>query len=994
MSLKTLSGHIRLHPEDIDRSSQKLTCTSKNIAEVDINPDALWMLVAGGSKKVQGMARAYLALSAGRKYPNSGAADTAAALPGGKTQQMGGSSSSAAHAAHPPEEPYFNLATAFSLHTVLLSRNHLTQTLGLVQFRNVVRLSLLGNRIRRIEDCEPLGLLSQLAYLSLEFNPVTTVPHYGAHLLRICSFPHPLEDGRCRLRKLDGCAVRMVDITTSALCLQREMVILPELLQRNYLVSFLTHVEKTMRVHAEMRNRGFLIGCLQTNNKLDAIVKHCSKAALCRCGIHETVHATQLLLAKSLRQLKRHKKTALSLDPNDHGVNPPLASALSSSFTIDESVETRTALDGSTISVLDDTTEIVLGDLQWSKDSLRNAEAARVCATCKVCSQEVFRRLISMLDVRLCACLLRIARLLGTSLLSKDVDVLCEMWLSIALSSGETKLADIYAKKMPKVLDDAGPKHESDPRRMNQKDDEERQDKDSSTGKRKALERVPIAEHQPSSSSLASPSDATPPRRRTITKPSVACELFPDNGENEPQEVSSRTSSLQLTEQTLSTASQCASEKQPVGVESPAEEEIIQMDSNMMNTTPDLTGLTSLKACPTPSYPSSDATHLPSILLEGFHSKSTPSARATDESSTGEKARITILTKLHQTGVKTVAFGVWKRALSRRRRLRGFYQRLRARARSLPVQEQVSNPLMIRFVMDCSYSERQRVFFLVWKQRIEEAWRVRMARRRALLRLWRRRAHDLRLCEEMHYAVEMRRIEKAFSVWKRRGVVKSDRRFRECQTRELQAALRHPRGMVSSPANGREAPTRAREGSDPTVPVAIGEKVGLEGRIHDQTTPSERGASPSFRESKEREVHSSSPSAEVGGTPPKPPSTPYVGRALATNDTLADLTVAHPFSEDDVAALVEKASFLLRDREVLIKRLVDQLVECEKARAVSRWYEKKVALLQADLEKRAHREEEARRVRQEYEAELKHLRRCVGELRAERQERLEKLAPC
>ncbi|CCW66455.1 unnamed protein product [Phytomonas sp. Hart1] len=988
MLLKTLSSHIRLHPEDLDRSSQKLTCTSKRITEVDINPSALCRLVAKGSNKVQAMARAYVALLTAEADPN--------------IQPRGLSPGPSNRLAPPTEDSYLNLVLAFSLHTVLLSRNRLTRTLGCVQFRNVVRLSLLGNGLRRVEDCEPLGLLSQLTYLSLEFNPVTALPHYRAHLLRICSFPHSLEDGRCRLRKLDGGTVRMAEITTAALCLQREMGLLPELLQRHHLVSFLTHVEKTMRVHEEMRKCGIVIHCLQTDKKLDEIVKHCSKAVLGKCGIEETVHTTQLLIAQYLKRFKNNQKNVNFMDSSNHEGNPMQISAFSSNLTVNESVEMRMGSNGSVISVLDEASEILLEDLQWSKDTLRNAGAVRTCSNCKVCSQEVFCRLVSMLDVKVCACLLRIARLLGLSLFSKDVDALCGTWLSTVLNTEETILADIYAKKTQTTPNKGYPKrlHMSKSRSINKKL-ENIQEMDFHRQMKKTPKTIDIVECRSRSSSLLSPSEHTPPMEESVAKPNLFCELFPENNVETHEEETPSMRSAPLIEQTLSSASKSTlgkSEKDPENPRSLAEDEkTIQMESDSVTKTEELAELTPLQACLTPSYPSPDASRLGKNIMEVLNSKSTPSDWRTNKSSEDEESRLQILSNAHLTAKKRLVFRVWREILLRNILLRKFYQCVSTRMKSTPILRWVSSLSMLRLVFDLTYLERKRVFFTMWKQRKDEIQVIRNTRKCVFLRLWYRQARTARLCKEIHYKFNRRRAEEVLSIWKRSAMMESERRFRESKTKGIQGPLQPPPAMMASPINGKNQNHLMEKEEGSCFRSHIHEHTSFE--RHPYQSPASNLTFHSFHSFKD-EVQSPSSSfppteRKKVRTPSKaPPASSYEECSLGVEVAMADIRVSHPFSEEDVAALVEKASFLLKDREVLVKRLVDQLVECEKARAVSRWYKEKVVMLQSDMNKRVQREEEERRVRQEYEIELKHLRKSVEELRQERREWFDKLTPC
>ena len=72
------------------------------------------------------------------------------------------------------------------IHTLYLSNNRLTSLQNIDQFKNLSALFLECNRIERIDALYPLRNLPQLTKLNLDLNPVTKLPLFFAHVLRLC----------------------------------------------------------------------------------------------------------------------------------------------------------------------------------------------------------------------------------------------------------------------------------------------------------------------------------------------------------------------------------------------------------------------------------------------------------------------------------------------------------------------------------------------------------------------------------------------------------------------------------------------------------------------------------------------------------------------------------------------------------------------------------------------------------------------------------------
>lgn len=449
MPFTTLSSVVQARPSAISSSLEKLSCSAAGIDEIDIYPAVLSALTAKAAPRtVADEVRAFMHTARSHHKRN---------LQGDPRTQMRASSSSAAMPAA-QEDSYtesFNVGIAMSLHTVLLSRNRIRSLLGVVQFKHCVRLSLLGNRIGSLEDCEPLAMLPDLQYLSLEFNPVTQLPHYRAHLLRICAWPHELSSRTCRLRKLDSTAVTQAEVKHAVLCLQREQTLLPELLYRLQLLAFLNDMEKRSGVHRELRQRGFVFQCAaETAASLEATLERGAAYALGRVPVSGAAHLVRRLVRDRHRLLATAPGTAdrpqsqgegegLSRSPAAPSQTAPNRNA-TATFVNSNQLDTSSIASVSSVASCSFFTDQSEGDAQvlhslsslleakkldWSQAALHRADGAAASETCREWSRDAFRQTLAFLDVRVCAVLLRIARALGQSLNAQDVDHLCQVWL-------------------------------------------------------------------------------------------------------------------------------------------------------------------------------------------------------------------------------------------------------------------------------------------------------------------------------------------------------------------------------------------------------------------------------------------------------------------------------------------------------------------------------------------------------------------------------------
>ncbi|KAG8339763.1 hypothetical protein TRVL_09409 [Trypanosoma vivax] len=374
-----LSRWVQLNPEGIDSSLKRLSCVSKDITEVDVDPTVLVAVLASAAP-----------LSVQRAI---------AELPPHERRTLSEDMSDKSEGQY---KKGLNTAIAFSLHTVLLSRNRITTTLGLLQFKNLVRLSLLGNRVQRIEDCEALSVLFSLQYLTLEFNPVTSLPHYRAHILRICSWPHSLQPKNCRLRKLDTRDVVAVEVEKAAKCLQREKVTMGELVQRMRFLSFLSEANKRITLHHELRRRGLVVQDIISNITVESVVTRCSAQLLTLVDVSAASHLARRLMSGQCNMCDMsHQEAATSLLTGE--ATDVFGSSLAGS-SADQSKSGCTAF------------------------SICPVQSGDIKAFCKDWSRDVFRRASMGLDHKICELLISIARALGKDLSVMDVDHLNKLW--------------------------------------------------------------------------------------------------------------------------------------------------------------------------------------------------------------------------------------------------------------------------------------------------------------------------------------------------------------------------------------------------------------------------------------------------------------------------------------------------------------------------------------------------------------------------------------
>ncbi|KAG5494076.1 hypothetical protein JKF63_01910 [Porcisia hertigi] len=492
MSNVTLSSALRAKPHLVSSSLEKMSCNAQGIAVIDIYPSVLSALVAKGAPdSVAKSARAFMQVARCTQRAQRPSDEcnrdralhgevmslshTATTAPGSDSNS--GRSISKEKKRADNDDSYmscFNVGIAMSLHTILLSRNRISSLLGIVQFKHCVSLSLLGNHIRTIEKCEPLAMLPDLQYLSLEYNPVAQLPHYRAHMLRICSWPQELSPNTCRLRKLDSTPVTTTEVKRAVLCLRCESALMPELLYRMQLLAFLVDIENRQRLHHELRQRGHVLQDLNEHTKMELLLERGVAHALSRIEVAGAAH-----LARQLVRDGRFRPTTSS-SRSPHSTGQPSGATITRRDThrsatntkgvceaVDEKGESAADVTSTTIThfgsdILDQsditsTSTVSSGslftntrpdhadvlqslshllgstELDWSRRSLRRADASHAADTCKVWSKDAFRQTIALLDVRLCTLFLRISRAMGQTLTSHDVDRLCEVWLHAVL---------------------------------------------------------------------------------------------------------------------------------------------------------------------------------------------------------------------------------------------------------------------------------------------------------------------------------------------------------------------------------------------------------------------------------------------------------------------------------------------------------------------------------------------------------------------------------
>ncbi|CBZ37800.1 hypothetical protein, conserved [Leishmania donovani] len=500
MSSVTLSSAVRANPRLVSSSLDKMTCNAQGITVVDIYPSVLSALTAKGAPvSVAESVRVFVqAARCSRRAQRLSTEDNGDRVQHRPAASPGPAVTTGVRSSNSPvekeksaanEDSYlncFNVGIAMSLHTVLLSRNRISSLLGIVQFRHCVCLSLLGNRIRTIEDCEPLAMLPDLQYLSLEYNPVTRLPHYRAHLLRICSWPQELSPSTCRLRKLDSAAVTTAELKHAALCLLRESALLPELLYRMQLLAFLVDIENRQRLHRELRLRGHVLHDLGEQASVELLLERGVAHALSRVGVAGAAHMARQLVRDHRRlcatspspseNSSAHLARAQAPHAHTHtgvteekgvceAVDEKSGRAADvrttrvtnfASDTIDpseiasvstvSSCSLLSSTSSSGASVLQSLSHLLASkELDWSRRSLRRADATEAAATCKAWSKDAFRQTIVSLDIRLCTLLLRISSVSGQTLTSHDVDRLCGVWLHAVSHCTPAEAAEVNA---------------------------------------------------------------------------------------------------------------------------------------------------------------------------------------------------------------------------------------------------------------------------------------------------------------------------------------------------------------------------------------------------------------------------------------------------------------------------------------------------------------------------------------------------------------------
>ncbi|CAD2214858.1 hypothetical protein AGDE_12724 [Angomonas deanei] len=300
-----LSQCIEYHPQCITSTMEKLTCSSKTITEIDIDHTLLEVLVFGKPTNRNKPVRPppELGVSVRRLLEQA---------PAGENKKATSSA--------------VNVQTAFSIVTLQLSHNRIHSLVGVLQFTNVVRLSLLGNHIRRIEDCEPLSLLQNLRYLSLEHNPVTGVLNYKHHLLRITAWPQELTMQSCRLLKLDGKLVRPNDIEDAVRNLAGEMGFIPDVFKRVQFKHFVELLEKRATTNAEMKRLGLIERTYTNVLRVDHLVRLVQMGVGSFLQAHDVLngaHASRVCVGQALRRARRKGKADQSTEKSSSTSCPP-----------------------------------------------------------------------------------------------------------------------------------------------------------------------------------------------------------------------------------------------------------------------------------------------------------------------------------------------------------------------------------------------------------------------------------------------------------------------------------------------------------------------------------------------------------------------------------------------------------------------------------------------------------------------------------------------
>lgn len=269
--MPTLSQYVKNHPQSINEPLTKLTAVNAGITHIDIDFSLLELYTKNASPTVQRGVRkeierrkkelskrkiADLARSQAQKGRQK--KETFAA-----SYDSTASSTNLRDPAHAVRKgnsygECFSFQVAARLRTVLLSQNLCTSINGVIQFCNVTRLSLRNNALKRIEDCEPLGVLPKLQYLAMRGNPVVSLPNFVFHVLRICSWPYSLSETACRLKKLDELPITRAEVKLAVGALHQEEVFFPLIAQRMELFRIATAAWNRFMVEEALLSRRFL----------------------------------------------------------------------------------------------------------------------------------------------------------------------------------------------------------------------------------------------------------------------------------------------------------------------------------------------------------------------------------------------------------------------------------------------------------------------------------------------------------------------------------------------------------------------------------------------------------------------------------------------------------------------------------------------------------------------------------------------------------------
>ncbi|CAG9582222.1 conserved hypothetical protein [Leishmania major strain Friedlin] len=808
MSSVTLSSAVRANPRLVSSSLEKMTCNAQGITVVDIYPSVLSALTAKGAPvSVAESARVYVQAARcsrrAQRLSTEGDGDCVqhkhATSPGpAVTTGVGSSNSPVGQKKTAANEDShlncFNVGIAMSLHTVLLSRNRISSLLGIVQFRHCVCLSLLGNRIRTIEDCEPLAMLPDLQYLSLEYNPVTRLPHYRAHLLRICSWPQELSPSTCRLRKLDSAAVTTAELKHAALCLLRESAVLPELLYRMQLLAFLVDIENRQRLHRELRLRGHVLHDLSEHASMELLLERGVAHALSRVGIagaahmarqlvrdHRCLRTTSLPLSKHnsahpapAQAPHAHTHTSVTVDKGvceavdeKSGGVADLTTTRVTNFasdTIDpseiasvstvSSCSLFSSTSSSGASVLQSLSHLLASkELDWSRRSLRRADATEVADTCQAWSKDAFRQTIVSLDVRLCTLLLRISSAAGQTLTSHDVDRLCGVWLHAVAHCTPAEAAEVNATGRRRLVVEVGAaaaERKSTKRRGAAEGQVALKQRESSLGTA-VTGRIPMGTVAPVETSIK---DALgkESRRLSSTSPSP-----PQLEHRDAEDVTMDSTTISMT----SLSSDAA---------------LLPRDAVPLPTTRSRTDPTQ------PSVPGREATGstaaraaLGAIAHDSAYLKTSACAES-----------IHAFEALARGRYKRRAFQQWCSALRHRWQTRIVAAYIREKV-SDGAAASIRSPSWGGLLAQVTYVERKRGFFTVWRRRAQLHCDCRTRRLRRLWNLWREKAAVLSVlrvrCEQTSALVAQHMRDVAFRTWKSKAEKRASERCTAAQRR-------------------------------------------------------------------------------------------------------------------------------------------------------------------------------------------------------------------